>query len=308
MSDDNKLSDKEFEKIGEIVKPKPDNLSFEKSIITDIDLNTIRGGSLNEMKKKTIPSKFKPPNPYRKEKGYRKYSSNSCNIGFVGFRQQHKYFGIPFAYMSLINEFGTVKILSPGDFDPDLDLLIVPGGPDVDPSRYNQIPGLFTSAPCIMREYFDKNILPKYIHETNVPIFGICRGHQSIAVHHGAHLIQDMYHETNDSNDRTEKVHNVFSKFSEKGDNFFGVNSIHHQIVNSKTIKPGMNVDCVYSGSNSKFKESDVDDSQIESILYSNQRIATVQWHPEECRDRYSIELIKKLINGENIIDPNKIS
>ena len=61
----------------------------------------------------------------------------------------------------------------------DVDLLILPGGADVlDESTK---PGYYTQKPNLFYEYFDRNVMPLYI-EKNIPIFGICRGFQSINI------------------------------------------------------------------------------------------------------------------------------
>ncbi len=225
-------------------------------------------------------------------------------IGIVGWPTGQNSFGITKPYFDFINYYlGRPIILSP-DKDPDetIDMLIVPGGPDVDPIRYNQVPNIYTGNSCVIRETFDHFQLPWYI-ENNTPIFGICRGHQSIAVFFGAKLIQHMYHETN-RDDRTIEVHKArivadLPKIEIKFNKTFGINSLHHQIVNERSLnKDEAVVTSIYQP-----KTGNTSDIQVESIVYKNYPIATVQWHPEEINDLYSIRCAQYLLkNREPLI------
>lgn len=96
-------------------------------------------------------------------------------IGIVGHSTGENTFGTRKSYMEYFSQFGNVVILSPSDKVVDLDLLVLPGGEDVDSSRYGQKPSFFNTAPNGYFEYFDKVMLPQYI-EKNTPIFAICRG------------------------------------------------------------------------------------------------------------------------------------
>ena len=86
--------------------------------------------------------------------------------------------GIPLSYAQYIKDYlgGEIILLSPtSSFHNEIDLLILPGGYDVNPMRYGEIPEYETSPPDIQKEYFDLYQLPLYISE-RIPIFGICRG------------------------------------------------------------------------------------------------------------------------------------
>ena len=127
--------------------------------------------------------------------------------------------GVTFPYLNYFEKFGDVKIIIPTakQVDDTLDLLVIPGGPDISAFRYlspDETPSWFNQKPDQMREYFDTNILPRYI-ENKTPIFGICRGHQSIAALFGAKLEQHLlFHEYNSEEKR--KVTVAFSKLSSK--------------------------------------------------------------------------------------------
>lgn len=82
-------------------------------------------------------------------------------------------FGSTWSYLQFASRYGEVIPLMPKHtVREDLDLLILPGGADVDPLRYGQIPNFFTGKPDAFKEYFDKAYLQQYI-DAGVPIFGI---------------------------------------------------------------------------------------------------------------------------------------
>lgn len=89
----------------------------------------------------------------------------TCKNGMIGVNYQ---------YIEFAKKYGEVVLLLPTDkhIQRDLDLLILPGGPDVDTRRYRQEPDPTTGKPDIFMEYFDTEVLPRYI-SAGVPIFGI---------------------------------------------------------------------------------------------------------------------------------------
>lgn len=209
-------------------------------------------------------------------------------IGIVGWKTGENSFGVTVPYFEYFSQFGEVSILSPGQYK-DLDLLILPGGLDVDPARYNNIPSLNSSNSNILLEFFDKNILPKYI-ENKTKIFGICRGLQTLNVYFGGTINQDIpYHPY--SNPRDERIHEVVStfKFSEFDKRFFygktkiKVNSLHHQAI----LNLGVDLESILVSK---------DDEEIEAIKHKELPIYAVQYHPEELNCSMSNFLILKLL------------
>lgn len=234
-------------------------------------------------------------------------NKKALKIGIVGFPSSG-HFGIGVAYMQYFSQLGDVEIISHTEttIRTHLDLLVVPGGPDVDTSRYlkeGESIHLMVGKPCPFRERFDHFLLPQYI-ENKTPIFGICRGHQSIAVHFGGNLHQHMFHESNGS-DRTSLVHYVevnndlLSKYTgfviidpatKKQTSTMKVNSIHHQAVNV-IPKEAVQIAC-YKPTKNGYS----DRMMNEALIYPDHKIATVQWHPEEIEDSLSDVLIKEFL------------
>lgn len=223
-------------------------------------------------------------------------------IGIVGWVMGNG-FGVTLPYMDFFSNFGNVEIISHTETEiRDLDLLVIPGGPDVDSSRYmdqqDRI-SLHIGSASPMFERFDRVLLPKYI-ENKTKIFGICRGHQSIYVYMNGKLNQHMYHETNPTDDRNKKVHglkfsNMFQvpglqEFKNKlGNKDYKVNSIHHQTVDENFLPE-----------NATILAKHEKDDEIEAITYyPDYPIHTVQWHPEQIYDPFAITLINHLLNEE---------
>ena len=138
--------------------------------------------------------------------------------------------GVPLSYAQYIRNFGgEIILLTPtSSIHDEIDLLILPGGYDVDPERYGEIPEYNTGSPDLHKEYFDRYHLPLYISK-KIPIFAVCRGLQTINVWARGTLNQDMYHETNTKDDPYGPVHHVRSY---DGKISFKVNSRHHQSIN----------------------------------------------------------------------------
>lgn len=224
-------------------------------------------------------------------------------IGIVGHFTGANSFGISKPYMDFFRHFGTVTLITPWEDDiRDLDLLVLPGGPDVNPLRYLEPEdelSIFVGPPCPFKERFDRHLLPKYI-EAQTPIFGICRGHQSLAVYFGAKLVQDMYHETNPDHDGAKTMHTVIapdfitemiSTMHDFNELEFDVNSRHHQVV--MNCPENATIIGEYNGKYKGLNEPGC----IEALSYfPNYPAHTVQWHPEDKRDLFSIRLIQHLL------------
>jgi len=223
-------------------------------------------------------------------------------IGIVGWKTGENSFGATIPYLEYISKFGTPIILHPDSEIFDLDLLILPGGPDIDISRYNGRLSLYTQKSCPIREYFDRTKLPEYI-KNHTPIFGICRGMQSIATYFGASLHQNIDHEYSD--ERYDIVHKIiilknYRKILEIPEEQIGVNSLHHQAVIRSTLPKELEVIAIYSGKL---------DRTIEAIIHTKLPIVGVQYHPEELyTDILADKLIKILLETKESILINKLN
>jgi len=204
-------------------------------------------------------------------------------IGIPGWDvKPGEFFGVTLPYLAWLSHLGDTSILTPGNL-PELDLLVLPGGADVDTDRYDQLPSYYTSKPNHFLESFDKHSLPVYV-ERKTPVFGICRGLQTINVHFGGSLFQDIVHPSSDDASDIE-AHGVFelrADGTKAGKEIFKVGSWHHQSIDR--VAKELKVDLVAK------------DNIIEAVSHKTLPICAVQWHPERCYDEYSFNTVTKLL------------
>lgn len=209
-------------------------------------------------------------------------------IGIPGWLTGPNSFGVTIGYINFVRDWlgcDDLRILS-GDSPvyTDLDLLLLTGGADVNPSRYGEMPSFYTDKPDLIKEYFDVHVLPRYI-EDRVPVFGICRGIQSLATVFGGKLHQNMYHETNKAEDPYCSVHNIFviAEPSKK----IKVNSRHHQSV----VRPDVDSIIKVLATHSSIR------THIEAIMIQGYPISACQWHPEDLDEDSGVIYAASLIN-----------
>jgi len=217
-------------------------------------------------------------------------------IGIPLWKLGDNSFGSTLNYISFASRYGQViPLMFDEPMRPDINLLLLPGGLDVDPSRYHKRPSFFTTKPDLFKEYFDVNILPDYINN-ETPILGICRGHQSLGVTLGGELIQHMNHETNPDNDGYKTMHDVrlvidLPKLELHNNYTFGVNSRHHQIIKDNTLpKDVVPIARYYTKKYTAGKDA------IEAIAHTYLPIVGVQWHPEDNYSHFIDKVIHHLI------------
>ena len=212
-------------------------------------------------------------------------------IGIVGWKTGENSFGVSVPYINWLSNFGIVHILSPQKgIVEDLDLLVLPGGADIAPQSFGEVPGFHTSNTDVMKQYFFDNNLDKYL-ANNTPIFGICLGFQQLCVKFGGKLEQH-YPFNYSSKGRHDKVDTLAFEQSmfdivlkSSLPTKYEVNSLHHQ-------------GCFSLPNPFNVLAREKVDGNIEIARFA-ENVYGVQYHPEEINDGISEVIIKQLLNLE---------
>jgi len=193
--------------------------------------------------------------------------------------------GVRVAYLDAIYRAGGLPVLlpngSPAEVMDRMDGLLLTGGGDFDPAWYHQ-PNLGTpvGAICLLRDRTELLLIRRAMERT-LPILGICRGVQALAVAFGGTLIQDLSPlglepkvSHYQSRDRDVATHLVTIEPHSRLWDIVGadrvlVNSFHHQAV--ALAPPGWRA------------VAHSDDGVMEAMERSGAALALgVQWHPED--------------------------
>ena len=161
----------------------------------------------------------------------------------------------------------------------DLDGLIMSGGADINPLFVNEDPIPQLQDVDSFRDVFDL-ILIRLASSRQVPIMGICRGHQILNVAFGGTIYQDLHvqhplptlkHSQTQPREQVSHCIQLTDKTQLQAlypnEQTLWVNSFHHQAVN--TVAP-------------EFKETArAADGINEGMEHPEKQIFGVQWHPE---------------------------
>jgi len=190
---------------------------------------------------------------------------------------------IPQAYVEAVTQAGgRAVLLPPDDLDADvlrvLDGLILSGGADLDPGLYGEAPGPLT----VSRPERDsaEMLLARSALEADLPVLGVCRGMQVLAVAAGGtlhqHLPDVLGHEKHRPAPGVYGEHEArFTPGSRiaglMGDDL-RIHCYHHQgVAEAGTL--------TVTGR--------TEDGLIEAVENAAHRfVLGVQWHPEVVRDR----------------------
>lgn len=226
--------------------------------------------------------------------------------------------GVTTPYMNFVKLFGKPVLITSDDSYEDVekkcDVIISPGGADVDSIRYKEAPHPTNSRSNMHYEWIDYFILSPWI-ESGKPVLGICRGMQSINVLMGGTLFQNISGHLQ-SADRavTRELTRVEYVDGEVG--FPYVNTFHHQAV--KDLGEGLIpfAFCpVYKNCESlEFREKlytkefpVIKDKKeemanwyaiCEAYVHPTLPILGVQWHPEEFNCPITINMFDNILNN----------
>ncbi|BCY14459.1 gamma-glutamyl-gamma-aminobutyrate hydrolase family protein [Actinoplanes sp. L3-i22] len=199
---------------------------------------------------------------------------------------------LPMTYVKAVHESGGRAVLITPD-DPGTDVLesldgiVFTGGGDVDPAGYGAEPHPETEVDAVRDA--SELMLMRAALEMDLPVLGVCRGHQVMAVATGGSLHQHLpdliKHDRHRAHAGTDPLaasagdygrHDVVIAEGTRAYELFGrhttVNSFHHQAV----ADPG---ECVATG-------WCPDDRVVEILEHPGRTFALgVQWHPERMAD-----------------------
>lgn len=210
------------------------------------------------------------------------------------------------AYIKAIQNAGGVPIMIPVGMDenalnallPKLDGVLLSGGGDIDPQRFNGRPHPKVSGISLERDALEFLLLDKTL-EAKKPLLAICRGIQVLNVAFGGELythISDqvkyaMKHDWYPDHPRDKLAHTVSLTCGSRLDKIFNmdeiqVNSLHHQGVS----RVGRGLEAT----------GYAPDGLVEGLEVKGADFAIgVQWHPECLPDDNKMQrLFKAFINA----------
>ena len=191
---------------------------------------------------------------------------------------------LPHGYVTHVEDAGALAVILPPRTSEGLDVLdrldglVIAGGADVDPGRYGEEPHAETLGMRPDRDAGEFALLAEALRR-DVPVLGICRGMQVMAVHAGGRLIQHLPDKVGHPGHRPGP-----GEYGTHGARFtpgslaatvlgeaLTVNSYHHQAV---------------ADAGALTVTGWADDGSVEAVEDPTRRFALgVQWHPEATDD-----------------------
>jgi putative glutamine amidotransferase len=199
--------------------------------------------------------------------------NNKKKILLPGWAVGEGSWGVTKPYLHYFSQFGQVEILTPREGIEKGDLLVLPGGMDMNPNSYGQIPGFYTGNTDVYKQYFFDVNLKQYIN-AGIPVFSVCLGFQNINVFFGGTLSQHCNFPYTERNEQKEILKFAFNNDEDrklvKTTHGYKVNSLHHQGVFDTTLGQDL-IPLAYSQEH----------ENIEAFRHEHLPIYGVQYHPK---------------------------
>ena len=217
------------------------------------------------------------------------------------------------AYHKQIVKAGGVPVIIPPVDDEQvivdtlehLDGIIFTGGGDFDPKWFNETPHPKLGTINTVRDHAEL-LTVKHAYNRNIPMLGICRGIQAIAISLDGHIAQDIsdrtIHNHSQEEDRPITTHEVTIRSEEVQASILQslyptptirVNSFHHQAVDN----PGKRFRTIATSP----------DGIIEAMESTEHKpIMGVQWHPEWLGDD-GLPIFQWLVNEARTFQQAKL-
>ncbi|MFE1881536.1 gamma-glutamyl-gamma-aminobutyrate hydrolase family protein [Streptomyces diastatochromogenes] len=188
---------------------------------------------------------------------------------------------LPAGYPRLVQRAGGLAAMLPPDAPERaadaverLDGLVIAGGPDVDPSRYDAERSPRTGPPAPERDAWELALIEAAL-TAGVPVLGICRGMQLLNVALGGTLVQHM--------DGHAEVVGVFGSHPVKP----VPGTLYAGIVPEETSVPTYHHQAVERLGTGLVPSAHAEDGTVEAIELPSSEgwVLGVQWHPEMGKD-----------------------
>ena len=197
-------------------------------------------------------------------------------------------------YQSALQECGAEPILMDLDMfkeqkPENIQGILIPGGSDINPKIYDRRKHKLCGYPDDERDELEF-FVAKFAMENDIPILGVCRGHQMMNIAAGGTLYQDISIAKKKYISHQASHHNIF--IEAKGlfqdivkVNGFQTNSYHHQCL--REIPEIFKVSAISS------------DGIVEAITAPDLTFAVgVQFHPESLENEHQKNIIRALIEA----------
>ena len=217
-------------------------------------------------------------------------------------------------YMEYFSQFGEIILVHTQSDIPTLmemgDILVVPGGADVDSADYNERPNFRNGRANMHYQWLDENLLKPWLEELR-PTIGVCRGMQALNVAFGGTLHQNIEgHNQTGTYARSSTPHEMTYQTPKGEYKLAEINSIHHQSV----AKLGKDLEligwspayvgCYSLGTEDAFDKTHINDKGvktvapaiIEAFRHKSAPILGFQYHPEEFNCEFAKNEIKNYI------------
>lgn len=197
--------------------------------------------------------------------------------------EQHDMDSLNRAFVEAVVLAGGVPVVLPvlepemaADALDGIDGLLLSGGGDVDPAAYHEDPVPEVEQVDPRRDSFEFALVRAAL-DTQLPVLGVCRGHQVLNVALGGRLIQHVPHLTGVDHQQRGRSGDLIHTVGVDPDSLVahvlgvdlvGVNTLHHQAV----AEPGVDLRVVARST---------DDRLIEAVEHPGGHVIGVQWHPE---------------------------
>ena len=122
-----------------------------------------------------------------------------------------------------------------------------------------------------------------------VPILGVCLGHQSIGQAFGGKIV----HAKNIMHGKTSEIYHIGTDVFKDFENPFTATRYHSLVIEKDTLP-----DCFEITAWTKNEDGDID--EIMGIKHKNFLISGVQFHPESILTSYGHELLKNFLLNDN--------